>query len=83
MKNGDEVFNVCRVTVKKRVTLPALSVKFVNAKFHNPVSGVDFSMEPNLKLPVAVMAGVVRGESPRMCIVNFSEEPVTLKCHDW
>ena len=83
MKNGDVVFNVCRVTVKKRVTVPALCVKFVNAKFHNPVSGVDFSMEPNLKLPVAVMAGVVRGESPRMCIVNFSEEPVTLKRHDW
>ena len=84
MRNGEDCFNVCRLTVAKRITVPALSVKFIRAKFHNPVTDMDFAIEPNHKLPIAVMTGVIKGgDTSKVCVVNFGEVPVQLQRNAW
>ena len=84
ISNGEDCFNVCRLMVAKRITVPVLSVKFIKAKFHNPATDIDFAIEPNHKFPVAVMTGVIRGgDTSKVCVVNFGEVPVQLQNNAW
>ena len=81
--NGEEGYHVSRVTVRKRVTVPPMSIKFVQTSFQNPAE-VDFNIEPNQKLPVTVLPCVVKGSNhPRLCVANFTDDPITLCRHDW
>ena len=64
--NGEEGYHVSRVTVRKRVTVPPMSIKFVQTSFQNPAE-VDFNIEPNQELPVTVLPCVVKGSNhPRL-----------------
>ena len=81
--NGEEGYHVSRVTVRKRVTVPPMSIKFVQTSFQNPAE-VDFNIKPNQELPVTVLPCVVKGSNhPRLCVVNFTDDPITLCRHDW
>ena len=45
---------------------------------------MDFAIEPNHKLPVAVMTGVIKGgDTSKVCFVNFGDVPVQLQRNAW
>ena len=77
--NQGKFFNVSRVSLQRKTRIPAMSIKFLPVKFTNP-SGVDYAIEPTVDLPVTVLQSVVKGTEPlRLCVINCTENAVTLK----
>ena len=79
--NQGQFFHVSRVTSRNKSRIPAMSIRFVPVEFTNP-SGVNYAIEPNINLPVTVLQSVVKGAEPlRVCVINCTENAVTLKRH--
>ena len=65
------------------MTVTAMSIKFLPVKFSNP-AGVDYTIEPNVRLPVTVLQSVVKGTEPmRLCVINCTEKAVALRRNEF